>query len=68
MNTSGGSNAMTKRRWGIPLLSGLVAAAITLGLTWPLMGDPFAIPLPIGAAAISGFVVGGVAYLVMNVP
>ena len=49
------------------MLSGVVAAAVTLGILWPLFGDPYAVPLPIGAAVMAGIVVGGVVYLSMNV-
>ena len=50
----------------IPILSGIVAVAVTLGILWPIAGDPDAIPLLIGAAPMVGSVVGGVAYLSMN--
>lgn len=59
---------MTTRRWRVSLLSGSVAAAVALGFLWPFLGDPYMVWLPIGAAAAAGLVVGGVAYLIVNVP
>jgi hypothetical protein len=54
-------------RTGVPIFAGLAAAAVTLGILWPVLGDPAAVPLPIGAAIMVGVAVGGVVYLSMNV-
>jgi hypothetical protein len=51
------------------LVSGVVAAAVTLGIVGLVLGlltSEFGILLAIGAAAMVGIVTGGVAYLSMN--
>ena len=49
------------------LVIGLLVSAVTMGFIWPLMGDPYMVPLVIGAVAFTGFAIGGISYLVMSV-
>ena len=48
------------------LVVGLVAAAVAFGFVWPLLGDPYAIPLVIGAVMFAGFAIGGTCYLFLS--
>jgi hypothetical protein len=46
---------------------GVVAAGITFDLMWPIMGDPYLMPLLIGAVLLVGTAIGGTSYLFLSV-
>lgn len=50
----------------IGLVIGVATAAIAMGFMWPFMGDPVVAVLELGAAALTGTVVGGTCYLFLS--
>ena len=49
------------------LVIALAAATVTMGFIWPLLGDPYLVPLVIGAVVVVGTAIGGTTYLFLSV-